>query len=161
MIGYFTDLYEVEHYFEEERLDSAAYDDLTTISGSSPARDEKEAVLRQAFNRIFYSTDFEDVPTAAAATPDELVRLKKAQAEFALYLAIHLRDEDARKGLQAQGVIEAGVVKEKYKEDWMAKTPIPPFVYDLMAGWLKVYPTAAVIDIGRNQDKSAKTKLNL
>ena len=155
MIGYFTDLSEAELYFEEERIDSAAFDDLPEDSTDGFKR---TAALTQAFNRIFYSSEF-DVPEPADADSDELPKLKKAQAEFALYLAIHVRDEDVRKGLQAQGVIEAGVVKEKYAESFMAKTPIPPFVYDLLKDFLKVYPSAAAVNLGRDQNRSAGDKI--
>jgi hypothetical protein len=156
MIGYFTDVAEAETYFEEERIDSAAFDDLPEDSTDGF---KKTAALTQAFNRIFYSSEF-DVPEPADADSDELPKLQKAQAEFALYLAIHLRDEDVRKGLQAQGVVEAGVVKEKYRESWMAKTPIPPFVYDLLKDFLVEYPPAAVVNIKRDQNRDAKDKIS-
>jgi len=150
MIGYFSTLAEAATYFSTERLETSAWDALTTTS----TKDEKTACLTQAFNRIYYSQEF-ILPKPADATADELVTLKKAQAEMAYYLAEHLADEDTRKGLQAQGVQAAGAVKETYETGSGDKTPIPPAVRDLLTGWWSGtdVPFHAV-DIDRDEDYS-------
>lgn len=123
-IGWFDALATAESYFTSERLETAAWDGLTTDA-------KKTKALTQAYNRIFYSNLF-DVPAYADATAAELVILKKAQAEMAYYLAVHAADEDRRKGIQAQGVVEAGIVKEKYAEGSLADIPIPPIVAGIL-----------------------------
>ena len=150
MIGYFTNLTEAKAYFSSERLETTAWDALATTS----SKDEKTACLTQAFNRIYYSQEF-ILPKPADATADELITLKKGQAEMAYYLAEHLADEDTRKGLQAQGVAAAGTVKETYDKDALGKTPIPPVVRDLLTGWWSGtdVPFHAV-DIDRDEDYS-------
>ena len=58
--------------------------------------------------------------------------MKDAQCEMALFLLQHQPDLDLRMGLQAQGVIVAGVVKERYKDDNYVELPIPPIVQKLL-----------------------------
>lgn len=128
MIGYFTDLAEANALIAAKRFETEAWDDI-------PTDPKKEACLWQAYDRIFYSKEF-ILPTPAEATVDDMVVLKKGQMEMAYYLALLLASEDRRKGIQAQGTIEAGVVKEKYKEGALNDTPIPPFVRDLLCGYL-------------------------
>jgi hypothetical protein len=130
IIGWFPSLATAETYFATERVDATSWNNLTVTSTS----DKKTACLKQAFNRIFYSRDF-IVPAYADATAAQLVVLQKAQAEMAYYLAQHLRDEDRRKGLIAQGVSEAGIVKEVYRDAAADEAPIPAFVRDLLVGF--------------------------
>jgi len=68
-------------------------------------------------------------PTTATQT------MKDAQCEMALFLLQHQPDLDLRMGLQAQGVIAAGVVKERYKDDNYVEMPIPPIVQNLLASY--------------------------
>lgn len=131
-IGWMATIAEADSYFEDERLITTAWD---ALAGSGDT--QKSKVLTQAYNRIFYSGLF-DVPAYADATAAELIILKKAQAEMAYYLAVHAADEDRRKGIQAQGVTEAGIVKEKYAEGKLSDIPIPPIV----AGILEDFSTA-------------------
>lgn len=153
-IGYFTDLAEADALIEAERLDADPWTDITTDA-------RREAALLQAFNRIYYSKEF-IVPTLAEAEVAELVVLKKAQAEMAFYLAIHASDEDRRKGLQAQATIEAGVVKEKYSDDRLYDTPIPPFVRDLLCAYLAGDEGThfGAVDLMRDEDYSVNTKVH-
>jgi hypothetical protein len=145
-LGWFTDLADAELYFTNERLVTTAWDDLTNA--------QKSKDLIMSYNRIFYSGIF-TVPTYAAATPAQLVVLKKANGEMAYYLAVHLADEDKRKGIQAQGTIHAGIVEESYSEDWLAKLPIPPFVEAILSGGGFSSSVGFVIgDLGRNEDYS-------
>ncbi len=149
-IGYYDDVAEAETYFLAERLETAAWDALVVSS----TKNEKSACLAQAFNAIFYSQEF-TLPPLASATAEELVRLKKAQAEMAYYLAEHLADQDTRLGLQIQGVRAAGAVSETYKDGAGATTPIPPAVRDLLQGWWAGTDTPIhVVDIDRDEDYS-------
>lgn len=148
--GWCTNLADAEDYFEIERLETSAWDDL---DDSSPYF-QKHKVLIQAYNRLYYSKEF-ILPTYAEASVDDLVILRKAQCEMAYYLAMHLDDEDRRKGLQAQATIEAGVVKEKYDKDKLYDTAIPQFVRDLLCGYLAgVAPVEfGIVDIGRDENE--------
>ncbi len=149
--GWFATVAEADGYFEDERLETSAWDALTAgESGGS----QKAKALVMAYNRIYYSGLF-TVPTLAAASAAQLVILKKAQAEMAYYLAVHLADEDRRKGLQAQGVTAAGIVKENYADGAGSEIPIPPIV----AGILEADFSAAAspfyaVDIDRDEDES-------
>jgi hypothetical protein len=149
-IGWFTDLTEAESYYTNERLETAAWD--AVLAG------KKGPLLLQAYSRIFYSVEF-DVPTWANATAEDLVILKKAQGEMAYYLAMHLDDEDRRKGIEAQAVVAAGVVKEQYDASKLYDTAVPPFVRDLLKNYLRdQYDGFGVVDISRDEDRSAKDK---
>jgi hypothetical protein len=145
--GWFLDIAEAETYFEDERLETEAWDILTEDSTGF----QKTKVLKMAYNRIYYDPRWE-LPTYAEATAEDLVILKKANGEMAYYLAIHLADEDRRKGIQAQGVIEAGIVKEKYSEDMLMSLPVPPFVEALLDAWSTTV-NFAVVGARRDEDE--------
>lgn len=86
------------------------------------------------------------------ATPTQ--GMKDAQCEMAFFLLQHQPDLDLRMGLEVQGVIAAGVVKERYKDDNSVELPIPVLVQKL----LKAYSTdraVYLIDIARNENESA------
>jgi hypothetical protein len=130
-IGWIT-LVDANAYFLNKRLDSTAWDALTVGSGE---KDGKTAVLNMAFDRLRFCRDFE-IPVTPI--PTQIERLKIAQLETAYYLALHLADEDRRKGLQAQGVTSAGIVKENYgdgagKAVDLDKLPFPSIVLQIMA----------------------------
>jgi hypothetical protein len=135
-------------YFSTRRLESANWDALTAATGG---KDEKSAVLYQAYDRIRRSKEF-TIP--ASPTAAELLLLKDAQCELAYYLATHGADEDNRKGLQAQGVVTAGVVHESYAEAHLNKSAFPPIVYDILNSMKNNTPFYAV-DIDRDEDYSA------
>lgn len=116
-IGWST-LAEATAYFENNRLETSEWD---LLAGD----DKKNKCLNTAYNRIIYAKQF-SIPVAPTAA--ELVKLKFAQQEMGYYIAIHLEDEDRRKGLQAQGVIKAGIIKEDYFSEWLDKLPFPPIV---------------------------------
>jgi len=132
-IGYIS-VGDADLYFTT-RLSADAWTSILPTSGDP----KKTAALQTAYNRLYFSGLF-DLPLFLDATADQLVVLKKAQCEMALYMLIHLAGEDRRKGLQAQGVTVAGIVKEQYAETDLNYLPIPPFV----AGLLEEFSTAII-----------------
>lgn len=144
-LGWFNDLADADEYFTDERLETSAWDNLGDDA-------KKTAAVKMAYNRIFYDPRY-NVPTYAAATAAQLVILKKVNGEMAYYLAQHLSDEDRRKGLQAQAVTQAGIVKETYKDADLMSLPVPPFV-DALLGGFKTATAFGMIDIDRDENKS-------
>ena len=152
-IGYLN-LADAELYFST-RLFSTAWTGIAPASGDPT----KTAALTTAYDRLFYCGLF-SLPTLAAATADQLVILKKAQCEFSLYLLQHLADEDRRKGIQAQGVTVAGIVKEQYAEADLTTLPIPPIVSKMLDAAGFSAPAIApfyAVDIDRDEDQSVNT----
>ena len=150
-LGWFDDLDDAKLYFTTERLVTTSWDALSTDALKTKA-------VINGYNRIFYDSRF-DVPTYALATAAQLVILKKVNGEMAYYLAQHLEDEDRRMGLRAQGVIEAGIVKEEYKED--TELPIPPFIEAILEDEGFTTATAfSMTDIDRDEDESVDTKVD-
>ena len=149
--GWFADIADADAYFADERLETTAWDSLL------PAR--KTKVARMAYNRIYYDPRWTGLPTYATATPAELVKLRIANAEMAYYLAVHLEDEDVRKGLQAQAVIEEGVLDEKYSEAALMDLPVPPAVAAILSPWSVDGPYISVCDMGRDEERKASVKV--
>ncbi len=143
-IGYLT-LVQADTYFST-RLSADAWTD--SVSGSPT----KTAALTTAYNRLYFSGLF-DLPLFLNATADQLVVLQKAQCEMALYMLIHLADEDRRKGLQAQGVIQAGIVKETYNPGDLNYLPIPPFVAGLLAEFSTAASEMYISAVDRDEDE--------
>jgi len=133
-------------YFTDERH-------VTTLWDALADDDAKNKVLNMAYNRIYYSNEF-DVPAKGDETATQLVALIKAECEMAYYILMHLEDEDRRKGLEAQAVKHAGIVKEIYDEDRLNELPIPPLVKRLLAGYNKFASPFYAIDIDRDEDES-------
>src|SRR4030066_1219653 len=131
-IGWIIDLASAESYFEDERLETSAWDALFALDSTGTYA---EKALLNAFNRLYYDPHY-TLPTYAAATALQLIVLRKAECEMAYSLAQHLADEDRRKGIQAQGVIKSGVVGEDYDPGWLDKIPVPPFVDTLLAQFM-------------------------
>jgi len=150
-IGYYATLAQAELYFEAERLITVAWDALDALASGDTI---KTKALMNAYNRLYYDPRF-SLPTLAAATATELVILKKAQAEMAYYLAEHLEDEDSRKGLQAQAVVEAGIMKEKYKPEDLEKIPVPPFVLGLLNPWATNKQIIVAAELDRDEELDA------
>ena len=96
---------------------------------------EKEEALVTAWRWLTGCSDYTFPATAVQA-------MKDAQCEYALFLLQHQPDIDLRMGLQAQGVVEAGVVKEKYGVG-PGGIPLPPIVQ----GLLRAYYTGATIKL--------------
>ncbi len=78
--------------------------------------------------------------------------MKDAQCEYAFFLLQHQPDLDLRMGLQAQGVIAAGVVKEKYKDDNYVELPIPPIVQKLIEEYETSRPIF-LVNLERNEEE--------
>lgn len=144
-IGWFADITAAKAYFTGERLITTAWDALTTDA-------QKTVAIIMAYNRIYYSNLF-SVPTYADATAAQLVILQKANAEMAYYLAQHLDDEDRRKGLQAQAVTAAGIVKENYKDSELSKIPIPPIVAGILDDFSAAAHDLYVSPVDRDEDE--------
>lgn len=145
-IGWFDTVAEADAYFAGNRLETTAWDALTVTS----SKDEKTAVLRMAYDRLRFCRHF-SIP--ATPTADQTERLQIAQCETAYYLAMHLLSEDRRKGLQAQGVTGAGVVKETYSEDYLSKLPLPPIVYEIMEEFSDALPFY-VREVARDEEEA-------
>jgi len=154
-VGWFDDLDDAKAYFTTERLVTTSWDIVVALGDPTATK----AVIN-AYNRIFYDPRY-DVPVYADATADQLVVLKKVNGEMAYYLAQHLEDEDRRKGLQAQAVIGAGIVKETYDKDMLDELPVPPFVDALLAAEGFVTGKAfGMINVDRDEDESVNTKVD-
>ncbi|MDD4984340.1 MAG: hypothetical protein PHQ43_00925 [Dehalococcoidales bacterium] len=78
--------------------------------------------------------------------------MKNAQCEMALFLIQHQPDIDLRLGLQVQGVIAAGVVKERYREDNTVELPIPPIVSRLLSAYDGDRPVY-MVNLERNEEE--------
>ena len=144
-------LVDAQAYFDDERLEKGHWTALVDT-------DAKTRALNMAYNRIHYCADYA-TPAAGAETVAQLIVLIKAQAEMAYYFALHLADEDRRKGLQAQVVIQAGIVKEVYDKDKLKEIPIPAVVDALLADF-KTVKAMAIVDIDRDEDESVDTKVD-
>lgn len=77
--------------------------------------------------------------------------MQRLQCEMALFLLQHQPDIDFRMGLQAQNVIEAGIVKEKYVMTVMG-IPVPPAVADLAYPYLD-QQQFYILDIERDEEQ--------
>ncbi len=77
--------------------------------------------------------------------------MQRLQCEMALFLLQHQPDIDLRMGLQAQNVIEAGIVKEKYGMTVMG-IPIPPAVAGLAYPYLD-QEQLYLVDIERDEEQ--------
>lgn len=87
------------------------------------------------------------------AFPDTATQdMKDAQCEMAFFLLQHQPDLDLRMGLQAQGVVAAGVVKEKYKDDNYVEIPIPPVVQKLLESYETDRPVF-LVNLERNENE--------
>ena len=150
-LGWFDDLAEAKSYFTDERLITTAWDALSDDAAKTKA-------VKNAYNRIYYSPKY-DVPTYTEASAAQLVILKKVNGEMAYYLAQHLEDEDRRKGLQAQAVTKAGIVKEDYNKDDLMSLPVPPFVDALLKDF-KTAKTFGMVDVDRDEDESVDTEVD-
>lgn len=142
-LGWCT-LAEAVAYFANERYITTHWDAIATD-------DLKNKILNMAYNRIYHYPRV-TVPAAGAETAAESVKLIIIQSEMAYYFALHLADEDRRKGIQSQGVIEAGIVKEIYDKDMLDKLPFPPIVEELLEEFAEGGFYAVGIDRNENDD---------
>lgn len=147
-IGWMNDTAEADTYFDT-RLESQSWNALDD--------DKKTAALTTGYKRIYYNSDF-SIPTSP--TTAQLAKLKDAQCEMAYFLVVHLADEDRRKGLQAQGVVDAGIVKEAYDKDSLNTLPIPPIVFEILADFYKYSEVFGMADLDRDEDESVDKKVD-
>ena len=143
-LGWFANLTDANNYFINERLETDEWDAQTDA--------QKTKAINYSYNRLYHSSLW-NLPTYAEATAVQLVKLRIANAEMANYIIIHLIDEDRRKGLHAQAVIEAGIEEEKYDKDKLDKLPIPASVIDLLKEWA-TQKHLHITDIDRDEDYS-------
>jgi len=68
---------------------------------------------------------------------------------------VHLKDEDRRKGLQAQGVISAGLVKENYDKDSLDKIPMPQEAVDVLVDAFVTHKPLYQVDVDRREPVGA------
>lgn len=149
--GWLSTIKNADEYFNEERLDSSEWFNL-----SDDKRKQKALVM--GYNRLYYHPDY-SLPTYAAATAAQLVILRKANCEMSYYFCHELTAEDRRKGIQAQGVVKAGIVKEDYDKDMLEQIPLPPIVIIWLKPWSTVGSVIASQDIGRDEDESTQTEI--
>ena len=149
VIGWST-LAEAESYFANERYETALWD------AAALTDDLKNKTLNMAYNRIYHHPDY-SVPAAGAETAIQKVKLIIIQCEMAYYFLVHLEAEDQRKGLQAQAVTDAGVVKEKYHKDLLDEVPISAVVEALLDEFDELGDTMVMIPIDRDEDEDLDT----
>jgi hypothetical protein len=89
---------------------------------------EKESALTTAYNQLQNSGTF-TLPTTATTA------MKYAQYEQALFLLQHNDDIMRRKGLQAQGVTQAGIVQESYTAEAGKEMAICPMALQLLSAY--------------------------
>jgi len=141
-IGWLT-VAEATTYFST-RLNS----DLWTAATDA----NKTAALTTSWKRILYLKDY-TIPSSPTAAQEAI--LADAECELAYYMLIHLEDEDRRKGLQAQGVTGAGVVKESYDKDKAGEIPVPPIVLQMLDSFATYKNTPFYsVDIDRDEDEA-------
>ena len=129
---------EAEAYFASRWGASAIWDALTDT--------EKIAAIVTAYNQL------RNCPRFSLAATDESDNgvVKKAHLEQALFLAVHGSDAIIRKGLQAQGVVTAGIVKESYDLKYINGIPFPPEVLCFLNDYEQTR-TAFADDLDRNE----------
>jgi hypothetical protein len=109
---------------------------------------DRTALLTTAWNRINNDPTWTipDPPSAA-----QKAKLAYAQELTAWYMYVHLEDEDRRKGLQAQGVISAGIVKENYEKDYLGKIPLPVEAEAILESLFNTDKSFYAVDIDRKE----------
>lgn len=107
---------EMDAYFLTRFGASDIWDDLTNL--------QKRSAMITAYKRIV--SHFENLPATATAG------MKDAQCEMALFIAIEGLDTMRRQGLQAQGVVQAGIAKEGYDPAARGAIAFPPEVLTLL-----------------------------
>lgn len=95
----------------------------------------KVAALVTAYKKIVDSGVFSDLPDTANSN------MKDAQCEMALFIVCEGADLLRRQGLQAQGVVGAGIVKETYDPKMRGQIAFPPEVLKLLEAYAGDYGT--------------------
>jgi len=110
--------------------------------------DDKTALLTTAYNRIYHDPRW-TIPASPSAA--QLAKLAYAQEITAWYMKVHIADEDRRKGLQAQGVVAAGLVQETYAADMLDKIPLPAEALGVLDSLFTTKKSFYVVDIDRKE----------
>ena len=113
---------------------------------------DQTALLTTAWNRILYDPRWA-IP--ASPTPAQLIDLAYAQHLTAWYMYTHISDEDRRKGLQAQAVIQAGIVQETYEKSMLTSIPLPPEALAILIKFFKAAKPFYAVDVDRREPVGA------
>jgi hypothetical protein len=106
----------------------------------------KESALITAYRQLSMNPSY-SFPTA---TTSITTAMKYAQCEQALFL-IQFSDEILhRKGLQAQGVVSAGIVKEQYDQNKIDELPICQMAKNMLKSF-EVDTGLAISDLERDE----------
>src|SRR6185503_7566388 len=81
--------------------------------------------------------------------------VKDAQMEQALFLAVHAADIISRKGLQAQGVNAAGIVKATYDMAFAKEMPFAPEVLTLLEDYARAGDGIYIASLERDEEEDA------
>lgn len=109
---------------------------------------DKTALLTTAYNRINYDPAW-SIPATPSA--EQKAKLAYAQHLTAWYMYGHIADEDRRKGLQAQGVVAAGIVKESYDVNSLDKIPLPAEALAILEALFTTAKPFYAVDIDRKE----------
>jgi len=107
----------------------------------------KPAALVTAYNQIVSSGFFSNLPSTVVQ------KMKDAQCEHALFLVMEGGDLLRRGGLQAQGVMEAGLIKEKYDTRARGKLAFPPVVLALLKDYSENDDGMFINDLNRDDSE--------
>lgn len=124
----------------------------TRLGCSAWATAEQIPLLTTAWNRIRFDPRW-TIP--AVPTADQKEKLAYAQYLTAWYMNVHLEDEDRRKGLQAQGVVSAGLVQESYDVNRLDSIPLPAEALGVLENLFTTAKPFYVVDIDRKEPVSA------
>jgi hypothetical protein len=113
---------------------------------------DQVSLLTTAWNRILHDSRW-TIPASPSAA--EKADLAYAQELTAWYMYVHLKDEDRRKGLQAQGVISAGLVKESYDKDSLDIIPLPQEAVDILTDAFVTHKPFYQVDVDRREPVGA------
>jgi len=105
---------------------------------------DKVAALTTAYNML--TAGSWSFPTTIS------LNMQNAQFEMALFLLQHQAGMDARMGLQAQGVTQAGIVEETYKGDGSLEIPFPPMVKKFLYAY-ETKTGAEIMEVSRDDDE--------
>lgn len=128
---------EATTYFATRMGASTFWDALTDA--------EKTAAIITAYYQLTTCGLF-SLPTTATDT------IKRGQLEQALFLAAHGQDIIRRMGLQSQGVLSAGIVKETYDKNMRGQIPVSAEVLNMLKDY-KLRENAYAFDLTRDDDE--------
>jgi len=139
-IGWLVDIAEANTFYEKRA-------GVVSLWSGLDEDTEKVPALTTAYNHILRSSEVSipDSPTVA-----ELVILKYAQLEYALDFVISEDGQVRRRAVIAQGVTDAGLIKEKYK---VGRIGLPDYVLDILMDF-KTEKAGYVTEIYRDETEN-------